>query len=194
MVSVVAFFGWENVTNYFSAKINGKDADYYLKKEWIVSEYGLPVLQVETPEILVRDLVTSKNPNIKNIAQFSWQKPEDKLAISLQTIAYKDSVKVNLKQLFNDELSQLMQEQAKKIQTTAKKFKNVKALSGDVLEGTFEINEGNETKKMRFFTVFISDSYGLQTVRITHDAKDKLAKDFIDRITNSLEQINQEDE
>lgn len=194
MVSEVFFFGWENVTNYFSAKINGKDADYYLKKEWIVSEYGLPILQVETPEVLVRDLVTSKNPNIKNISQFSWQKPEDKLAISVQTIAYKDSVKVNLKQLFNDELSQLMQEESKKIQTTAKKFKNVKALSGDVLEGTFEINEGNETKKMRFFTVFISDSYGLQTVRITHDAKDKLAKDFIDRITNSLEQINQEDE
>lgn len=194
IISVVFFFGWENVTNYFSAKINGKDADYYLKKEWIVSEYGLPILQVETPEVLVRDLVTSKNPNIKNIAQFSWQKTEDKLAISVQTIAYKDSVKVNLKQLFNDELSQLMQEQAKKIQTTAKKFKNVKALSGDVLEGTFEINEANETKKMRFFTVFISDSYGLQTVRITHDAKDKLAKDFIDRITNSLEQINQVDE
>lgn len=194
MVSVVTFFGWENVTNYFSAKINGKDADYYLKKEWIVSEYGLPILQVETPEILLRDLVTSKNPNIKNIAQFSWQKPDDKLAISVQTIAYKDSVKVNLKQFFNEELSQLMQEKAKKIQTTAKKFKNVKALSGDVLEGTFEITEGNETKKMRFFTVFIPDSNGLQTVRITHDAKDKLAKDFIDRITNSLEKINQEDE
>jgi hypothetical protein len=47
---------------------------------------------------------------------------------------------------------------------------------------------------MRFFTVFISDNFGLQKVRITHDAKDKLAKDFIDRITNSLEQINQEDE
>jgi len=194
LVSVVTFFGWENVTHYFSAKINGKDAEFYLKKEWIVSEYGLPILQVETPEVLVRDLVTSKNPNIKNIAQFSWQKLEDKLAISVQTIAYKDSIKVNLKQLFNDELSQLMQQQAKKIQTTAKKFKNVKDLSGDVLEGTFEINEVNETKKMRFFTVFITDSYGLQTVRITHDAKDKLAKDFIDRITNSLEQINQEDE
>jgi organic hydroperoxide reductase OsmC/OhrA len=39
IISVVAFFGWENVTHYFSAKINGKDADYYLKKEWIVSEY-----------------------------------------------------------------------------------------------------------------------------------------------------------
>jgi hypothetical protein len=194
MVSVVTFFGWENVTHYFSVKINGKDADYYLKKEWIVSEYGLPLLQVETPEVLVRDLVTSKNPNIKNIAQFSWQKLEDKLAISVQTISYKDSVKTDLKAIFNDEMSEMMQLQATKIQTTAKKFKNVKDLSGDILEGTFEINEGNETKKMRFFTVFISDSYGLQTVRITHDAKDKLAKDFIDRITNSLEQINQEDE
>ena len=47
---------------------------------------------------------------------------------------------------------------------------------------------------MRFFTVFISDKFGLQTVRITYEAKDKQAKDFIDRITNSLEQINQEDE
>lgn len=194
MVSVVAFFGWENVTNYFSAKINGKDADYYLKKEWIVSEYGLPVLQVETPEILARDLVTSKNSNIKNIAQFSWQKPEDKLAISLQTIAYKDSVKTDLKAIFNDEMSEMMQLQATKIQTTAKKFKNVKDLSGDILEGTFEINSANQTKQMRFFTVFISDNFGLQKVRITHDAKDKLAKDFIDRVTNSLEQVNQEED
>ena len=194
MVSVVAFFGWENVTNYFSAKINGKDADYYLKKEWIVSEYGLPVLQVETPEILVRDLVTSKNPNIKSIAQFSWQNPVDKLAISQQTIAYKDSVKTDLKAIFNDEMSEMMQLQATKIQTTAKKFKNVKDLSGDILEGTFEINEANQTKQMRFFTVFISDNFGLQKVRITHDAKDKLAKDFIDRVTNSLEQVNQEED
>ena len=193
-IAVVFFFGWENVTNYFSAKINGKDANYYLKKEWLVSEYGLPILQIETPEILTRDLTTSKEPNIKNIAQFSWQKPTDKLAISLQTIAYKDSVKVNLQQIFNDELCQLMQVQAKKIKTTARKFKNVKALSGDVLEGTFEIIEAAETKKMQFFTVFISDNFGLQTVRITYEAKDKQAKDFIDRITNSLEQINQEDE
>ena len=47
---------------------------------------------------------------------------------------------------------------------------------------------------MRFLTVFISDSYGLQTIRITHDAKDKFAKNFIERVTNSLEQINQEED
>lgn len=194
IVSVVFFFGWENVTNYFNAKINGKDADYYLKKEWLVSEYGLPILQIETPEILVRDSVTSKNPNLKNISQFSWQKASDKLSISIQTVAYKDSIKSDLKVIFNDELGNLMQLQAKKIKTTARKFKNVKELSGDLLEGTYEINEGSETKQMRFLTVFISDSYGLQTIRITHDAKDKFAKNFIERVTNSLEQINQEDD
>ena len=47
---------------------------------------------------------------------------------------------------------------------------------------------------MRFFTVFISDSYGLQTVRITYEVKDKLGKNFIERITNSLEQINLEED
>jgi hypothetical protein len=194
IVSVVFFFGWENVTNYFNAKINGKDADYYLKKEWMVSEYGLPILQIETPEILVRDSVVTKNPNIKNISQFSWQKASDKLAISIQTVAYKDSIKTDIKEIFNNELGNLMQLQAKKIKTTARKFQNVKNLSGDILEGTYEINEGSETKPMRFLTVFISDSYGLQTIRITHDAKDKLAKNFIERVTNSLEQINQEDD
>lgn len=194
IVSVVFFFGWENVMNYCNAKINGKDADYYLKKEWMVSEYGLPILQIETPEILVRDSVISKNPNVKNISQFSWQKASDKLSISIQTIAYKDSIKPDLKEIFNDELGNLMQLQAKKIKTTARKFQNVKNLSGDLLEGTYEINEGSETKQMRFLTVFISDSNGLQTIRITHDAKDKFAKNFIERITNSLEQLNQEDD
>lgn len=194
IVSVVFFFGWENVTNYFNAKINGKDADYYLKKEWMVSEYGLPILQIETPEILVRDSVSTKNPNIKNISQFSWQKVSDKLSISIQTVAYKDSIKPDLKEIFNDELGNLMQLQAKKIKTTARKFKNVKDLSGDLLEGTYEINEGSETKPMRFLTIFISDSYGLQTVRITHESKDKFAKNFIERVTNSLEQINQEED
>ena len=194
IVSVVFFFGWENVMNYCNAKINGKDADYYLKKEWMVSEYGLPILQIETPEILVRDSVTSKNPNVKNISQFSWQKASDKLSVSIQTIAYKDSIKPDLKEIFNDELGNLMQLQAKKIKTTARKFQNVKNLSGDLLEGTYEINEGSETKQMRFLTVFISDSNGLQTIRITHDAKDKFAKNFIERITNSLEQLNQEED
>jgi len=38
IVSVVFFFGWENVTNYLNAKINGKDADYYLKKNgWFLN-------------------------------------------------------------------------------------------------------------------------------------------------------------
>lgn len=194
IVSVVFFFGWENVTNYCNAKINGKDADYYLKKEWMVSEYGLPILQIETPEVLVRDSVTSKNPNVKNISQFSWQKVSDKLSISIQTVAYKDSIKPDLKVIFNDELGNLMQLQAKNIKTTARKFKNVKELSGDLLEGTYEINEGSETKQMRFLTIFISDSYGLQTIRITHDAKDKFAKNFMERVTNSLEQINQEED
>jgi hypothetical protein len=194
IVSVVFFFGWENVTNYCNAKINGKDADYYLKKEWMISEYGLPILQIETPEILVRDAVTTKNPNIKNISQFSWQKISDKLSISIQNVAFKDSIKPDLKLIFNDELGNLMQLQAKQIKTTARKFQNVKNLSGDILEGTYEIKEGSETKQMRFLTVFISDSYGLQTIRITHEAKDKFAKNFIERVTNSLEQINQEDD
>ena len=194
IVSVVFFFGWENVTNYFNAKMNGKNADFYLKKEWMVSEYGLPILQIETPEILVRDLVVTKNPNIKNSSQFSWQKASDKLSISIQTVAYKDSINPNLKEIFNDELGNLMQLQAKKIKTIARKFKNVKELSGDVLEGTYEIIEGSETKQMRFITVFISDSYGLQRIRITHEAKDKFAKNFVARVTNSLEQLNQEED
>ena len=176
IVSVVFFFGWENVTNYFNAKMNGKNADFYLKKEWMVSEYGLPILQIETPEILVRDLVVTKNPNIKNSSQFSWQKASDKLSISIQTVAYKDSINPNLKEIFNDELGNLMQLQAKKIKTIARKFKNVKELSGDVLEGTYEIIEGSETKQMRFITVFISDSYGLQRIRITHKPKINLRK------------------
>ncbi|MBC5834804.1 protein BatD [Flavobacterium sp. F372] len=194
IVSVVFYFGWENVTNYCNAKINGKDADYYLKKEWMVSEYGLPILQIETPEFLVRDLIESKNPNIRSISQFSWQKVSDKLSISLRTVAYTDSIKSDLKVIFDSELESLMQEQAKNIKTTARKFKNVKDLSGDILEGTYEINEGSETKQMRFLTVFISDNYGLQTVRITHEAKDKFAKNFIERVTNSLEQLNQEED
>lgn len=194
IVSVVFFFGWENVTNYCNAKINGKDADYYLKKEWMVSEYGLPILQIETPEILVRDSVTIKNPNVKNISQFSWQKVSNKLSISIQTIAYKDSIKPDLKEIFNVELENLMQLQAKKIKTTARKFKNVKGLSGDILEGTYEITEGTETKPMRFLTIFISDSFGLQTIRITHETKDKFGKNFTERVTNSLEQINQEED
>ena len=149
---------------------------------------------METPEILVRDSVISKNPNVKNISQFSWQKASDKLSISIQTVAYKDSIKPDLKEIFNDELGNLMQLQAKKIKTTARKFKNVKELSGDILEGTYEIINGSETKPMRFLTVFVSDSYGLQTIRITHEAKDKFAKNFIERVTNSLEQINQEED
>ena len=47
---------------------------------------------------------------------------------------------------------------------------------------------------MRFITVFISDSYGLQRIRITHEAKDKFAKNFVARVTNSLEQLNQEED
>ena len=116
------------------------------------------------------------------------------MSISIQTVAFKDSIKPDLKEIFNDELGNLMQFQAKKIKTTARKFKNVKELSGDLLEGTYEINEGSEIKQMRFLTVFISDSYGLQTIRITHESKDKFAKNFIERVTNSLEQINQEDD
>ncbi|NHM02787.1 BatD family protein [Flavobacterium difficile] len=194
IVSIVFFFGWENVTNYINAKINGKDAEYYLRKEWLVSEYGLPILQLESPEILVRDSIESKNPNVKNISQFSWQNVSDKLSISIQTVAYKDSLQPDLKVFFDAELDNLMQLQAKNIKTTARKFKNVKNLSGDILEGSYDINEGSEIKSMRFLTVFLSDSYGLQKIRITHDAKDKNAKSFIERVTNSLEQLNQEED
>lgn len=194
IAGVIFYFGWENVTNYCSAKINGKDANYYLKKEWIVSEYGLPTLQVETPEVLVRDSVATKNPIVKNISQFSWQKASDQLSIVVRTIAYKDSIKTDIKDIFNDEIGNLMALQAKNIKTTARKFQNVKDLTGDILEGTYEINNGSETKQTRFLSVLISDSYGLQTVRITYDIKDKHAKGFIDRVTNSLELINEDDD
>lgn len=187
--SCVYYLGFENIQDYFHEKINGKDCYYYNKKQWLTSEYGYPVLQIETPEVLQRNSNPTKGFQIKNYAQFEWNKLADEIAIQVETTAFKDSIVFDLKNQVNIEIEKLKKQGAQNITFDLKKFKN-QNLEGDEMKGIYEI----ENKKHNYKILIFHNKKSQHVIRISALVTDKDFNSFNNRLIENLKIIQPEDE
>jgi hypothetical protein len=185
--------GFTPIKEYYNVMLHGKNALYYNNKNWKNSMYGYPVLSVETPEILTRNLKKQTN----DISVFSWQTANDPISISINTIQYKDSAQqLLLLNLFNKELKVLKtQIKASNIVTTANKFNNKpKNITGDVFAGTFDYKVADKNTKKGFKSLYLQDKKGLHHIQVIYNIEDKNIEPFLERLFNSAEVLKEEED
>lgn len=194
VISGVLFLGYQNIYEAYLKQINGKDAHYYLSKKWTTSVYGHPALQLITPKALERQETEINLPIVQNESSFKWNSLKGKVSISLESKAFKDSIKFQLLDIIAKEQDFLLKKGAKNLKVDAKKFKNSNLIEGDELVVNFELEIENETEKITGTILILHNEISQQILRVFCRTSDKEKTNFIEKIKNSIQLIPDEDE
>ncbi len=159
---------------------------------WIKSEYGTPLIIVETPEVLVRteDSLIPKSVVIKRKSIFSYGQITDPLYVMVNSIQFNQEQKLELDSSLDMMLTLLEKAGAKNLVVKRDDFTTEKGIKGIKAYGDFhvQISEGKVLKKKSSYELLLfAQENGLQEILVVYQDDGRFAEDIKDRIINSIE-------
>lgn len=159
---------------------------------WIKSEYGSPLIIVETPEVLVRteDSLIPKSMVIKRKSIFSYGQITDPLYVMVNSIQFNQEQKLELESSLDMILTLLEKAGAKNLVVKRDDFTTEKGIEGIKAYGDFqvEVSEGKVLKKKSSYELLLfAQENGLQEILVVYQDDGRFAEDIKDRIINSIE-------
>jgi hypothetical protein len=178
-----------------------------LEGEWVKSEYGSPILRINTPKVLVRtDLkkILPKNGTalIKDMQSFTFGSFNDNFYIMVSTLHYKEDpseseqakqTKIDFAKSLDAALQSLEVQGAQNMIVKQEDFEtNEGGIKGIKGYGTFSKIDGESQSSTKFYyeTLIFSQEGGLQQIIIVHEEGDKYANEISDKILSSVELQN----
>lgn len=165
---------------------------------WIKSEYGSPLIIVETPKVLVRteDSLVPKSVVIKRKSLFTYGQINEPLYIRVSSIKFSQEQKLELESSLDMSLSLLEKAGAKNLVVKRDDFETESGIKGIKAYGDFhvQISENKVLKKKSSYELLLfAQENGLQEVLVVYQKDGRFAEDIKDRIINSIElEITQE--
>ena len=195
---VTSFFVVTKGFDYVIDNVFGNSSKELLEGEWVKSEYGSPILRINTPKVLVRtDLkkILPKNGTalIKDMQSFTFGSFNDNFYIMVSTLHYKEETKIDLAKSLDAALQSLEAQGAQNMIVKQEDFEtNEGGIKGIKGYGTFsKIDEESQSStKFYYETLIFSQEGGLQQIIIVHEEGDKYANEISDKIVSSVELQN----
>ena len=165
---------------------------------WIKSEYGSPLIVVETPKVLVRalDSLVPKSLLIKRKSLFTYGHINDLLYIRVSTIKFNQEQKLELESSLDMSLALLEKSGAKNLVVKREDFETENGIKGIKAYGDFHVQvSGNKVlkKKSSYELLLFAQENGLQEVLVVYEGDSRFSEAIKDRIINSIElEITQE--
>ncbi len=190
---VGVFFLVTKGTEFARENLLGHNAKSLLNEEWITSDYGDPAITVSTPKVLKRyvdERIQNNLPaNVKSTANFMYGSLTDNFSIVLNTVAFKDTTKVDLDFALENNLKQLELLGANNLVVKTDGFEDPKGLTGMKAEGTFvAINPiTKETSKMMYQILVFAQNGGEQDLWLVCKEDDEYAIEIMKRVLESVE-------
>ena len=165
---------------------------------WIKSEYGSPLIIVETPKVLVRteDSLVPKSVVIKRKSLFTYGHINEPLYIRVSSVKFSQEQKLELESSLDMSLVLLEKAGAKNLVVKRDDFETESGIKGIKAYGDFhvQISENKVLKKKSSYELLLfAQENGLQEVLVVYQNDGRFAEDIKDRIINSIElEITQE--
>ncbi|MCB0372332.1 MAG: hypothetical protein KDD31_04935 [Muricauda sp.] len=195
-VGIIFFAGAFSVTYYGFKKVRdtvfGYPTKELLEGDWVASSYGFPPVQLETPDVLVRqemDLPQEMKEVIKELQAFSYGSYAGIFSISTSSVTYKEEIDPNFEVAVSTILASFEQLGLKNIITKQEEFVTQSGVKGlkTYGTGTFE-NSGNpDSKKAKYSILSFGGKGFMQQVVLTWEDGDEYAERIVDRILSSLD-------
>ena len=184
----VAYFGFKQVKD----TVFGYPTKDLLEGEWVSSSYGFPPVQLETPDVLVRQevkLLKETEDLIKQLQTFSYGSYVGIFSVSTSSVTYKEETEPNFDAAISSILSNFEKLGLKNIITKQEEFTTQSGVKGVKTygTGTFEAPAQQAGKKAKYNILSFGGKGFMQQVVITWEDGDEYAEQIVDRILNSLD-------
>ena len=174
-------------------KTLGNETRKLAEGRWIKSEYGTPLLFIETPKVLMRkitDSSISKNPLIKEAHSFGYGSLNDKLFIQVSTIKFNQEQEIELDKALDAALTLLEDAGAKNMIVKRNDFETDKGIKGVKAFGEFQVQVSENKvlkEKSSYELMLFAQENGLQKVLVVFQDDGRFSEAIKNRIVNSIE-------
>jgi hypothetical protein len=178
--------------SFVKDNIIGHPTKELLESNWITSDYGNPVVTIETPKVLKRIEIPNlkSDPSIASRQQFLYGSVVENFFINVITTGFKQEIKPKLEDVIALEAKGFeAQFKAKNIQLNQEEFKTSTGIAGRKASGTMTVLNPLDNKEiaLAFECLVFNEQGGLQEVIIVHRPNDIYANQIIARVLNSVE-------
>lgn len=160
---------------------------------WIKSEYGTPLVIIETPNVLVRtatDSNVTKSPLVKEAHSFAYGSLKEKLFIKVSTLQFNQEQEIELDKALDAALLILEEAGAKNLVVKRDDFETENGIKGVKAYGDFhvQVSENRVLKETSTYELLIfAQGNGLQKVLIAYQDDGRYSEGIKDRIISSIE-------
>ncbi|MCJ7466662.1 MAG: BatD family protein [Maribacter sp.] len=188
MAGVSAYFGpkivWDTVTQNPTKKL--------LDSEWVASSYGYPPINLETPEVLVRQKNTipaEAKAQIADLQTFSYENKSKLFSIATTSMTFTQSAEPELDKTIDDLIKNFERKGAKNITTKQEEFTTLTGVKGIKTYGSgqFKVPDSDRSIKANYIILSFGGKGFQQQVLLTWEGNDVYAQEIVDRILSTVE-------
>ena len=197
LVVTMTYFIATKGFDYVKDNIIGHPSKELLEGEWIKSEYGNPIVRIETPKVLKRVDLTKSLPKdgmalIKEMQSFAYGSLIDNFYIMVSTLHFKQETQIDLEKSLDGALQSMEAQGAQNMIVKKEDFETKEGIKGIKGFGTFsQIDATSQSSTKLYYEVLIfSQEGGLQQIIIVHKEGDEYANQISERIMSSVELQN----
>jgi flagellar basal body-associated protein FliL len=178
---------------YMKDTVLGHPTKELLEGEWIRSSYGFPPIQLETPQVLIRQkikLPAEAKAAIADIQAFQYASPIGLFNIGTTSITLtQQDVEPDFEKTIEQILSNFESQGAKNIITKQEEFSTISGVKGVKIYGSGQfIAPGAKELMEGEYTVLLFGGKGFQQyIILTWLENDNYAQEIVDRILASVE-------
>jgi cbb3-type cytochrome oxidase subunit 3 len=174
---------------YFTDTYIGNSSKEMLESDWISSEYGTPSVTIATPDVLVRNVNDSVGM-AQGKETFNYGSLDASLFVNVSTRPANKDFDVEL--AVEEVYAYLEANGAKNIITKQEDYETLNGAPGFKIFGTMSLQKDEKSQPVsKEYTILnFGMGEGFQQVVVIYNENDKYADEIAQRITSSVELIN----
>lgn len=184
----VAYYGFKEVKD----TVFGYPTKELLEGEWVSSSYGYPPIEIETPDVLVRqevELPPEAQELIKELQTFTYGSYVGVFSVATSSVTYKEQEDPDFDAAIESTLGTFESFGVKNIITKQEEFTTKSGVQGLKTFGSGSINNplNDKSKKAKYTILSFGGKGFMQQVMITWEDGDEYAEQIVSRILSNLD-------
>jgi len=201
IILTIGFAYWFATGGFLSIKdkILGRSTSELLRSEWITSEYGNPLIKIETPKVLKRmdvsKVLSAESKSLfKDIAVFAAGEVFGSYYFEVSTMKFREEKQeeinqIGLELILNENYNSWEKQGAKNILMQHQQYKTPQGIEGVKAYGTMSfVNPITKKSTKTYYEMLVfKQNNGIQQIITMIDESDPNKDEIIDRIIESAE-------
>ncbi|WP_243414831.1 BatD family protein [Flagellimonas aquimarina] len=184
----VAYYGFKEVKD----TVFGYPTKELLEGEWVSSSYGYPPIEIETPDVLIRqdvELPPEAQELIQELQTFAYGSYVGIFSVATSSVTYKEQTEPNFDAAIGSTLGTFESLGVKNIITKQEEFTTKSGVQGLKTFGTGNLKNpiNNKSKKAKYTILSFGGKGFMQQVIITWEDGDDYAEQIVSRILSNLD-------